>query len=442
MSTDPLPPNNPTAEQGLLGCCIWDGRNVSRAYEAGIQPEAFFDLRNRELWRYLLEMDSTGDHISNVSLTQFSLQKGATDATSEALYVNGCMEQVTAPSNIAYHVRLVMEKWALRRVYVSVSSAASAVFDPTADPSAIIGRLEQQLADAKNIDTATTVSAKEATLAWIDSFERGQEERRAGKDYAGIPTGFRRLDRISSGLPVGGLTIIGARPSVGKTAMLCNIVQNACIANLVPTVVFSLETTFEKLYNRLASDFCNINATKIRDRDEQSEHEMCRMSAFAVKYSKSPLVFSKAVFTCNQICAMIARHAEMGFRLFLVDYVQIVDTPNRGKNEPKTYAVGSVATALKQAAIKHNVAVVALAQLKRTDDEEALPNSNDLADSDQLLRDADLLWLIHRPDRLEKPTEGCVVVAKNKDGETGLVPMTYTPYFLRWEERKENPHDT
>lgn len=438
---DQLPPNNLNSEQGLLGCCIFDGQNVAKAFDAGIKPEAFYDLRNRDIWHHLRMMDAASDHIDNVSLTQFSVQKGALDARAEAVYINTCMEQAPIASNIEYHVRLVREKWALRKILTAVTEAACAVFEPNADHQKIIGRLEQQLEEAKLIDTITTVSAKESTLDGIASIEAGQELRRSGQEFLGVPTGFRRLDKMSSGLPCGGLTVIGSRPSVGKTALLCNILQFACITNRIPTVVFSLETTHTKLMNRLASNFCDILASKLRDGDDLNEQEMKRLMTFAAKAANSPFVFAKDAFNCDSICSMIARHADMGYKLFLVDYVQIVGTTNRDKGERKTYAVGSVATALKQIAIKHDVTVVALAQLKRTDDEGTYPIPDDIADSDQIMRDADLLWLIHRPNRLEKPTEGCIIVAKNKDGDTGIIPMTYTPYFLRWEERKENPHD-
>ena len=215
--------------------------------------------------------------------------------------------------------------------------------------------------------------------------------------------------------------------------MLCNIAQHTCLTLGIKTVVFSLETSPNKLIDRIAASDCDILARKIQA-EPLSEREFSRVSAFGLKLAKDNLRI-ESLFDCDQICSAIARHADMGFRLFFVDYIQIVNASNRSRNEPRTYAIGSVATALKQAAIKHNVCVVALAQLKRPDDECSLPSENDIADSDQIFRDADLLWLLHRPDRIQKPTDGLVIVAKNKDGETGVVQMNYTPHFLRWEER-------
>lgn len=436
----PLPPHNETSEKGLLGCCLFDGQNISKAFDFGIRPEAFYDLKNREIWHHLRVMEAAQHPIDLISFTQFLQQQGALTVIGGPVYLTECLEQAPVGSNIDYHLKLVMEKWSLRLILSAATIAASQAVENEASPENIIGTLSEKLDKAKCSETATSVVAKDTTLEWVDSVETRQDHRTSGKELIGLPTGFRKLDFLSSGLPTGGLTVIASRPSVGKTAMLCNIIQYTCIENGTPTTVFSLETTRSKLIDRLAANACNIAAGKFRDGDPLSEQEMQRVTHFAGKLAKSPLTFAKNAFDLGSICSLIDRQADMGHKLFLVDYIQIVGTSNRGRNEPRTYSVGSVATTLKQIAIKHNVTIVALAQLKRTDDESTLPNSNDIADSDQIFRDADLMWLIHRPERLQKPTEGSVIVAKNKDGEIGYVPMVYTPYLLRWEERKENPH--
>lgn len=243
---------------------------------------------------------------------------------------------------------------------------------------------------------------------------------------------------MSSGLPLGGLSIVAARPSIGKTALACNIIRHSCLDLGTPTVLFSLETIPTRILDRLASGCCNIPAAKIRDGEELSEREHARLAEFGIKMSKGMLCV-ESLFDCDQICASIARHADSGKKLFLVDYLQLVNASNRPKNEPRTYALGSVSMALKQASIKHNVCVVALAQLKRPDDDSRIPTENDIADCDQLFRDADLLWLLHRPDRIGEPEKAVVVVGKCKDGECGVVPMRYEPEFLRFEEQRERP---
>ena len=439
MSQPPqLPPSNETSEQGLLGCCIYDQQNVSRAFDAGIRPEAFFNAPHRDLWHALRTMDAAGDFVDNVTLGQFLRGRNELEAIGGPVYINTCLEQAPVASNIDMHLRLVLEKWTLRRILKATEAAASASMEKHAAPAAIIESLCQSLEEARTVATPQTISAKELALDWLASVEERQEQRRQGKEITGVPTGFGRLDNMSSGLYVGGLNIIAARPSVGKTAMLCNIVLHACIRAGIKTTVFSLETTAQKLVDRIAASACDISAGTFRDGDQQSERNMTKMAAFSAKLAHCELTLSKDVFDCGSICSMIARHAELGTKLFLVDYVQIVGTSGRGRNEPRTYAVGSVATELKQAAIRHNVCIVALAQLKRSDDESSYPTANDIADSDQLFRDADLMWLLHRPDRIKEPTEGVVVVAKNKDGEVGAVHMTYTPQFLRWEERRDD----
>ena len=125
MNTTPqLPPSNETSEQGLLGCCIYDQRNVSRAFDAGIRPEAFFNNPHRDLWHALRTMDAAGDFVDNVTLGQFLRGRNELEGIGGPVYINTCMEQAPVASNIDMHLRLVLEKWTLRRILQATEAAA------------------------------------------------------------------------------------------------------------------------------------------------------------------------------------------------------------------------------------------------------------------------------------------------------------------------------
>lgn len=438
MNTDQLPPHNEASEMGLLGCCILDGANVSKSFDGGIRPEAFYLSAHRVLWRRLRQMDSDQNPIDLITLTQTLRASGELEEVGGAAYLNNCMEQGTIASHADYHIRNVLEAWRLRDVWTSAIKAAQDSVEPGASSVEIVSNLRAKLDSVEWSDGSKSKTAQELTRGWVGALEDRMQATRGGREFAGLPSGFRSLDRMSSGLPLGGLTVIGARPSVGKTALACCLIRHSCIDLGIKTTMFSLETTPERLIDRIAASHCNISATKIRDGEELTEREMSRVSSFGLKLAKSDLRI-ETMFNCDEIVSAIGRYADSGTRLFIIDYMQIVGTPTRSKNEPRTYAVGSVATALKQAAIKHNVCVVALAQLKRPDNEGSTPSENDLADSDQIFRDADLLWLLHRPDRIEEPEEAVVIVAKSKDGACGVVAMKYAPEFLRFEEQRERP---
>lgn len=436
-SPDQLPPHSERSEMGLIGCCILDGRNIVAAFEAGIRDDSFYDLRCRTLWGYLRRMEADGDPVDPVCVDQFLIRNKKADEVGGLAFPFSCVEEAPVASNLGYHLKHVLELWTLRRALRASHQAIQDILQPGATPDRIIADLEERLEEAKMVETAKVRSAKEVCGSWVDRMQQRVEDRANGKEFMGIQSGFHRLDRISSGIPFAAMTVIAARPSVGKTAMLCNLIRNACIDGGTPTTVISLETMHETLMDRMAADFCNIRSAKLRDGEPLTQMEMKAIATFNAKVSKSPLRWSQDVFDSDSICSMIGRHAETGTKLFLIDYIQIVRCSSR--EERKAYSVGAVATAFKQAALKHKVAVVVLAQLKRVDDENVPPTPNDIADSDQIFRDSDLLWLLHRPDRMNKPDEGAVIVAKNKEGEVGFQPMTYTSQHLRWTEKTEMP---
>ena len=343
------------------------------------------------------------------------------------------------PGMLEWFAEGVLKAWALRRVIQASQNALAAAKQAGAEPSQIVLDLENQLEAAKHRSSETTRTAKDVCRSWIDKVQQRQEDRDAGRVLMGIPSGFQRLDSMSSGIPLGAMTVIGARPSVGKTAMLCNLIRHAGMEEKIPTTVVSLETMHETLMDRIAADACRIDGWKLRDGIRLEEEEMRRLSVFGSRIAASPITWSVDVFDSAGICSMIGRHADAGTKLFLIDYLQIINAT--GTHERKAYSVGSVATELKQTALRHKVAVVVLAQLKRTDNEEALPSPNDLADSDQIFRDADVMWLLHRPNRFTDPTSGSVVVAKNKEGETSIVDMRYDPANFRWSENIKSKVD-
>jgi len=426
-----LPPHSMECENGLIAATIGNRDGIAEAYALGIRDDAFFSLPHRHVWQAITELEAQGAPVEIVAIAQRLREQGRLDGVTASVSLFALANDAV-PGMLQWFVQGILKAWELRRVIRASQNAVAVAMRANADPSQIVLELENELEAAKHHSQASTRTAKQVCRSWIDRVQQRQADRAAGTTLSGIPTGFAKLDAMSSGLMPGTMTVIGARPSVGKTAMLCNLVRSAGIDGQIPTTVVSLETMHETLMDRIASDVCRIDGWKLRDGIQLGDEEQRRLVVFAAKASAAPVTWSVDVFDCAGICSMIGRHADAGTKLFLIDYLQIVNPG--GTHDRRAYSVGSVATALKQASLRHKVAVVVLAQLKRTDTDESLPTANDLADSDQIFRDADLLWLLHRPDRFDEPTKGSVVVAKNKEGETAIVPMHYDPSNFRWTE--------
>ena len=183
-----LPPSNESSEQGLLGCCIYDQQNVSRAFDAGIRPEAFFNSPHRDLWHALRTMDAAGDTVDPITLRQHLQNINALEAIGGPGYVWICQEQAPVASNIDMHLRMVLEKWTLRRILQAANNAGEAAIKVGASPSAIIDTLRGQLDSTQSAAGSKSMTGKELTLGWLQALEERQEAQRGGREFTGIPS--------------------------------------------------------------------------------------------------------------------------------------------------------------------------------------------------------------------------------------------------------------
>ena len=293
---------------------------------------------------------------------------------------------------------------------------------------------------APRITKAIGLTGKRLVASLIDDVQERYDRNKSGR-ISGISTGFRELDSLTGGLQFGELAIIGARPSAGTSALMVNIVVNACIRDGVPTTILSLEMSVAALARRMASDSGNIPAGHLKN-GTMTEPDFKALTVFNGRLGKAPLTIhdSRDLQSIDAALAEMRRNVDKGVRLFCIDYIQKLKPS--GTHEKRTYEVGEVSNLLQNFAQNHKVAVLCLAQLNRAPDQDKgrKPRLSDLADSAQLERDGDLIALIHRPrfgtDRNGDPIEGtkaALLVAKSRDGEIGEIPLRFNGAFCRFE---------
>lgn len=247
---------------------------------------------------------------------------------------------------------------------------------------------------------------------------------------SGLETGFALLDYKLDGLQFGEQTIIGARPSQGKTAIAVNIACNVVFNLGVPVLFITLEMSVQALMRRIFSDRKSVKMGILRS-GEMSQGTFASLSAFAAKTKELPLYFEDGIgrFNSNDIERVVNYHTRLhGVRLVIIDYLQKIRSLER--NEKRTYEVGAVSTHLKAIAVKSGVAMLTLAQLNREPekDKQRPPRLTDLADSGQIERDADTVLLLQKDD----DGAGCLIIAKQRDGELGTVPLQFNGEFCKF----------
>jgi replicative DNA helicase len=267
---------------------------------------------------------------------------------------------------------------------------------------------------------------------------------------SGLVTGLDHFDDLTDGLQSGEQTIIAARPSVGKTALACNIVERVCIRDHYATALVTLEMSPDAISNRMLSSWARIPMFTLRTGRLNQEQRLA-FGSFQRVLKDAPLYMVNGVggLDITQVCAAIRRtHRQHPIRLVVIDYLQKIRSATR--NEKRTYEVGEVSGLLRSLAVETGCAFVTLAQLNREPDKDKgrMPRLSDLADSGQIERDADCVGLLHRP---RSEGDATLIVAKQRDGETGNVSLTFNGTYCRFESaskihqedlpEKRNPHN-
>jgi replicative DNA helicase len=242
---------------------------------------------------------------------------------------------------------------------------------------------------------------------------------------SGLETGLFDLDRITNGLQFSESSILAARPSIGKTALACNIVSHVCLKNKIPTLFISLEMSADALGRRILSCHQQVNMQSLRSGDlNQGDFDKC--AKFTTKLTESPLFVHESLggMSAGTAAGLIRKYAKRnGVKLVVIDYLQKMKADS--KHEKRTYEIAESSGILTGAAKESGVALLLIAQLNREGEKDKgrLPRLSDLADSGQIERDADNVFLLHR--KREEPNNASLIVAKQRDGETGLISLFF-----------------
>jgi len=436
LSPKPSALISPADEIGILGACFAGGSDTAAEVLSVVSLDMIVDERVRDSMSAIAGLLAEGKPVDMVSLgrewpTVFPSVPAPMTFWGEAW--DACPSPVMAQT-FAQGVHGAFIRRKLSAMGQDVVSGAS---DPSVDLDALAGRVEAALAISEP-SNAKPQTSREVSREFIDDLQRRVEL--AGK-LSGVTTGFRRLDWMTEGMQPGEMWVIGARPSIGKTAIAVNMLESCCIHGGVPSMFVSHEMSNKGLMRRLVSSIARIEIGDLKA-GRMDDAKQRRLLPAMSKIQASPIQWLQLTrgesvdVVCSQIRMAVRRH---GIRVVFVDYLQKV--PASKGNDKRTYEVAEVSGKLKSIADSTGVTLVALAQVNRDSEKEKprIPKISELADCGQIERDADVIALLHR-DRLERNGDAALIIAKQRDGECGSVGMTYSGTFCRFEEKeREQP---
>jgi replicative DNA helicase len=425
----------PDIERGLLGHCLTESSAYLDAQQ--IITSADFGLgSHRLIWLAIARLLESGRLANIDTLVQHLRDHNELEGIGGAAYVISLTEGlVHARGVVQDHAKSIAEKARLRTLAQVMSRASEAALNPGAVAEEVIANIEQELLELR---AASQQGDKNSITAVIPVLrERMQRERDRTSDLLGLPTGIAPMDLLTRGLQPGENTVIGARSGAGKSSAMCQAAAANCRQG-TPVMLVSVEMSSQQLLRRLIAEDSGVPFPRIADPKWATAADMGAIDEAAARIAKWPLhIVDDSSLSIERLIAM-ARIAVRrdGVKLVAVDYAQIVSA--QGKDE--RLRVAAVSRGLTRLAKDENVPVLVLSQLARADrsNPNRRPAMSDLRESSQLENDAHVVALLHREwdeEHGRLSSDGELIVAKNRSGETGAVPITFNRRSLTFESR-------
>ena len=457
---DRLPPHSIEAEQGVLGCVLLQpNESLGEAIEKlKSGSEAFYDLRHRTIYETLVEMYDQKDPIEVRTVQQHLRDRQQLDAIGGAPYLSSLPDGVPSAANMGFYLNIVREKYILRRMIQACSGVVGRVYEHEGQVDALLDEVERDILKiSEERSESKTSTIKDLVRTAIGTIEDYHQRQGA---LTGLGTGFTDLDKMTQGLHAGEMIVIAARPSMGKTSLAMNIAESVAIDQRIPVGVFSLEMTAEALVLRMLCSRARVNM-----KDVQSgflvERDFPKLTNAAAQMTSAPLfIDDTSGLSILQLRAKARRMAQQhGIKLFVIDYLQQMHSTSR-KADNRQQEIADISNGVKSLAKELRVPVIVLSQLNRDfeKDKNRKPNLADLRESGAIEQDADLVGLLYkvdpenlnqRKDDVEDDQSGTIpdtlpvnlLIAKQRNGPTGDVPLTFLRSLTRFESRSRISDD-
>ncbi|QDU37108.1 Replicative DNA helicase [Maioricimonas rarisocia] len=433
---DKVPPQDLEAERSVLGSVLL-ANDVLDDVISVIQSRHFYSDPHQKIFQAIHDMYEEGIRgIDAVTLGHELQKRGELEGVGGPAYLVQILETVPHAAHAEYYAKIVREKWLQRSLIDACTESLRDAYHGTDAIEEILTRSEKRIFSIAEQQEGIDRMGMRDILE--DTFERIFERMDQEGAISGIPTGFNGLDDMTSGFQPSELLVLAARPSMGKTALVCNFALAVAKAKH-GVLLFSLEQSRMELAERLLCIQAKVNGHKLRqgDLDEMDQHSL--MEA-ANELRECPLfIDDTAGRTMSQIAAVGRRlKRSSGLNLIIIDYLQLIESDD--KNMPREQQIATITRRLKFLAKELSAPVIALAQLNRGVEqrEDKRPRLSDLRESGAIEQDADIVMFLHRPeayDPEDRPGEADLIIAKNRSGPIGNVPLVWLREQLKFGDR-------
>ncbi len=433
-------PFSSEAEQSVLGSILLDPKSID-VVNTILQPDNFYLPQHKAIFSVMQEMNTKGDAIDAVTLLETLKKDNVYDDAGGKTYLMQLAQAVPSSANIASYANIVKDKYIARSLLSVAKSIVSDIEESASDIGTLISSAEQKIYDIRQGRDITGLKhirdvIHGETILRIDAL--GDPEKR--EQYIGIPTGISLLDKMITGLNRSDLIILGARPGMGKTSFALNIARNVAIKERRTVCVFSLEMSRDQLAQRLLSAEACIKSDKLRT-GNIADNEWTRLVQATEILSRANIYIDDT--SGINVQEMMAKVRRLGTAdLVIVDYLGLMESPNKNLGN-RVAEITEITRNLKLMAKELNIPVLVCSQLRRpnaAEKESNKPSLTSLRDSGSIEQDADIVLFLHRedyyrnndPEKQVDEHKATCIVAKNRHGEIGDVPLYWDGQFTRF----------
>ena len=440
---DKIPPHNNEAEMATLGALLQNPEALGVVLRY-LRADDFYKLAHKKIFTAILSLFNRGEAIDLLTLTEELRTKGDLTASGGAAYVSSLTSVVPTSANVEYYAKIVQEN-SLRRLMLKIAGEMIlSSHNDSLDSRAIIEEAEKKIFEVTdNQQRGGYRAASEIIPETIEAIEKLYRHK---DSYTGVPSGFSELDAMTSGFQKSEFIIIGARPSVGKTALALTMAANMAVEKKIPVGFFTLEMSENALMMRLISSESRINSEKIRS-------GMLRTSDFQSLTDAAGRIYDAPLYiddTPNMKLLDLRAQARRlrskeNVEVIFVDYIGLIE-PETKTNVPRHEQVAEISRSLKSLARELNIPIICLSQVGRQSEGKA-PNLADLRESGSIEQDADVVMFLHRQKETDRDHDQSsrvtnvvteLIVAKQRNGPIGTVRIAFLPKYTRFENLSQD----
>ncbi|MBX2916803.1 MAG: replicative DNA helicase [Cyclobacteriaceae bacterium] len=435
-----LPPQALDLEEAILGALMLE-KNALTAVVEFLRPEHFYTEQHKEIYTAIIDLFKNSEPVDMRTVVAQLRKAGKLELVGGAYYIAELTSKVSSAANIEYHARIIIEL-AIKRDLIQIASQIHHdAYEDTTDVFELLDKTEQNIFQISDSNLRKNYDSMKSLM--FQATKELQEKRNHKDGLTGIPSGFSRLDRVTSGWQRSDLVIIAARPGMGKTAFIVSALRNAAVDFSIPVAIFSLEMASLQLVNRLISAEAELDSEKIKKGNladfewQQMVHKTTRLSSAPIFIDDTPAL---SILELRAKCRRLK--AEHNIQMIVIDYLQLMKGEAGSGNREQEIA--SISRALKGIAKELSVPVIALSQLSRgveTRGGDKRPQLSDLRESGSIEQDADIVMFLYRPEYYKitvdedgMPTQGMaeVIIAKHRNGSLENVKLKFIGKYTKF----------